>query len=143
MATTTATFSLNSSDLLSDTLALSTSSTLYKAGTTEGLDQTTGLARITLSGSTSIQDLISAQTGTAGGVGSGFGTNAATKVYIANKSEDATEYAVLTMHGEAIGRLYAGDWMFIPWSNTDADSDIRITCSVATNMVFEYMVIHE
>jgi len=143
MATTTATFTLSSSDIASDALALSTSSTLWKAGTSEGLDQTTGLARITLSGSTSIQDLISAQTGTAGGAGSGFGTNAATKVYIANKSEDTSEYAVMTMHAEPIGRLYGGDWMFIPWSNTDADSDIRITCSVATNMVFEYMVIHE
>ena len=43
MATTTATLSLASSDLTSDGLSLTATNTLYKAGTTIGLDQTTGL----------------------------------------------------------------------------------------------------
>ena len=38
MATTTATLTLSSSDLLSDALSVSATQTLYKAGTTTGLD---------------------------------------------------------------------------------------------------------
>ena len=38
MATTTATITLTSTDLLTDSLSLSATQTLYKAGTTTGLD---------------------------------------------------------------------------------------------------------
>ena len=38
MATTTATLTLSSPDLLSDALSVSATQTLYKAGTTTGLD---------------------------------------------------------------------------------------------------------
>ena len=38
MATTTATITLSSTDLLSDSLSVSATQTLYKAGTTTGLD---------------------------------------------------------------------------------------------------------
>ena len=41
-----------------------------------------------------------------------------------------------------IGRLYAGDWMFIPWSAEDADADIEITSSTGTNKIV-YMLFHE
>jgi hypothetical protein len=39
MATTTATITLSSADLLSDNLSLSSTTTLYDAGTTNGLTQ--------------------------------------------------------------------------------------------------------
>lgn len=59
MATTTATITLNSSDLTSNPLALSSSSTLTKAGTITGMTDTTGLARRTTSfGSSSTIDTI-------------------------------------------------------------------------------------
>ena len=45
MATTTATLTISSADLTSNPLAITTSSTLYKAGTTIGLEQTTGLSK--------------------------------------------------------------------------------------------------
>jgi hypothetical protein len=46
MATTTATITLASPDLSSQSLSISsTTATLLKAGLTEGLDQTTGLTR--------------------------------------------------------------------------------------------------
>ena len=45
MATTTATFTLSSTDLLSDELALTTSATLTQTGTATGVEDTTGLAR--------------------------------------------------------------------------------------------------
>ena len=46
MATTTASLSLTSTDLFDDSLSISTSNALNKAGTTIGLDQTTGLNKI-------------------------------------------------------------------------------------------------
>ena len=45
MATTTATITLSSSDLSSQALSISSTTTLLKAGLTEGIDQTTGLTR--------------------------------------------------------------------------------------------------
>jgi len=45
MATTTATITLSSTDLLSDELALSTTSTLTQAGNSTGIISTSGLSR--------------------------------------------------------------------------------------------------
>ena len=45
MATTTATLTLSSADLSSQALSITSTMTLNKAGTTEGLDQTTGLTK--------------------------------------------------------------------------------------------------
>ena len=45
MATTTASITISSGDLTGDALSLSTTATLTKAGTSTGLDQTTGVAR--------------------------------------------------------------------------------------------------
>ena len=45
MATTTATITLSSTDLLSDELALSTTATLTTAGTSTGLTSASGLSR--------------------------------------------------------------------------------------------------
>ena len=49
MATTTATITINSTDLVTDELSLSSSSTLTNAGGSTGVTQTTGLARRTTS----------------------------------------------------------------------------------------------
>ena len=49
MATTTATLTLSSADLTGDALSLSTTATLTKAGTTTGMDQTSGVGRKTTS----------------------------------------------------------------------------------------------
>ena len=57
MATTTATIILSSGDLLSDTLNLSTTSTLNNAGTSTGVTQAVGLSRKTLTyGSSGVID---------------------------------------------------------------------------------------
>ena len=45
MATTTAAITLTSADLLTDALSLSATKTLHKAGSTVGLDQTTGMTK--------------------------------------------------------------------------------------------------
>ena len=132
MATTTATITINSSDLTGDPLALSTTATLYKAGQTVGLENTSGVGRTksTASGAVTLYD------------GDAY-ANGSHKVYLANKSTDATEYFTITMNSEQIGKLYAGDWMFIPWEANADTNDIKYQPSVTTGMVLEHMIISE
>ena len=111
MATTTASLTIESSDLVGDALSLSTTNTLHKAGTTVGLDQTTGLTRTYVTATTQF-DPFPVVKGTTNASKNG-------RVYIANLSEDETEYITISIGDATIGRLYAGDWMFMPW-----DSDV-------------------
>ena len=62
-------------------------------------------------------------------------------IYLKNLSGTAAEYFLITVNGEDMGRLYAGDWAFFPWSadTTGTNCDIDITPS-ATNMTLEYML---
>tara|TARA_R110000764_G_scaffold207907_1_gene293518 strand:+ start:122 stop:520 length:399 start_codon:yes stop_codon:yes gene_type:complete len=132
MATTTATITINSSDLTGDALSLATTTTLYKAGQTVGLENTSGVGRTKVTSTT----LAIVYDGDAY-------ENGSHKVYLANKSTDATEYFLIKMNSEQIGKLYAGDWMFIPWEAAADTSDISYTASVATGMVLEHMIISE
>ena len=134
MATTTATITLSSSDLLSDNLSLSATMNLYKGGTTAtGLDQV-NYHRLVVPTGTSF-DLIEESAAL---------TEDANYVYIVNKNTDVTDYVRIDINTEEIGRLYAGDWMWIPW-NQEAQhlSDIELVPSVATGMWVEFMAIHE
>lgn len=130
MATTTATLTLSSADLTGDALSLSTTATLTKAGTVTGLDQFTGVARKTFS-STSIATLVDK---------GDYTDDRAHKVYIKNTSTTATENIIVTIESQLLGRLYAGDWALLPFNG---DQDIKITPSVATDMVVEYAVFYE
>jgi len=135
MATTTASLSLTSTDLFDDSLSISTTNTLYKAGLTEGLDQGTGLNKTYLTATTNV-DIVTVPGATKDGK-QNF-------VYIANLSEIASEYLVVSIGDKVIGRLYAGDWMWTPWNQQAAHlSDIEIAPSVATGMWVEYMIIGE
>ena len=135
---TTATISLASADISGDGLAITNAATLMKAGTASDMVQTTGLAKKTITGNTvgtPVPLVLSAAS-----------NGGAAKVYIANKSEDPTEYINVTIgtsSGQEIGRLYAGDWLFMPWTQTDANADILVDASVTTGITLEYMVIHE
>tara|TARA_Y100000401_G_scaffold1413_1_gene1099 strand:+ start:43 stop:462 length:420 start_codon:yes stop_codon:yes gene_type:complete len=138
MATTTATLTLSSADLTGDALSLSTTATLTKANTVTGLDQTTGVGRKTTA-SSSLINLFE---------GSEYTAAKAHKLYVRNTSTVATEYFTISIGDsggspEEIGRLYAGDWMFIPWSAHDAANDICVTPSESTTMTLEYMLIFE
>ena len=135
MATTTATITLSSSDLLSDSLSLSATSTLYDAGTTTGLTQY-DMGRVVVPSSDTNSILIDA---------TAAGDDKAARVYVANKNTDETHYVVISMNGTTIGRLYSGDWMFIPWSQTDANADVEVYCPAAlsTTCIVEYAVFHQ
>lgn len=132
MATTTVTLSISSGDLTGDALALSTTTNVNKAGTTTGLDQTTGVARKFFSSAQANYNLIAAADYTA---------SKAHKVYIKNISTTASEYIKVELGGSntSLGRLYAGDFMFIPY---DGENDIDIDTS-DVNMTVEYLVIYE
>ena len=131
MATTTAAVTLTS-DLLSAPMSISSSTTCMKAGTeADGLDQMdTGYIELA---SGTQKNLIDA---TALGVGK------ANKVYICNESTDETYYIDIMINAMAVGKLYAGDWMFLPWSAIDTDADIMITSQTGTNKI-TYTLFHE
>ena len=130
MATTTAAVTLTS-DLLSDNMSVSASTTCMKAGTTaDGLDQIEyGFVEVATGDE---YDLI-ATTPTA---------SKASKLFVKNHSIDETYYIAITQNSQAIGRLYAGDWMFIPADFHDAAADIAITSNGGTNKI-EYALLHE
>ena len=135
MATTTASLTLTSTDLFDDSLSISNTSTCYKAGTTIGLDQTTGLTRTYVTATTQF-DPFPVVKGTTNADENG-------KVYISNESTEETEYIIVTIGDLVIGRLYAGDFMWMPWSpKLQHVNDIEITPSVATGMWIEFMAIH-
>lgn len=132
MATTTAAITLSSTDLTSDALSLSKTATLTKAGTTTGLTQTGGLGRKTTNSSSQYTLFDSTDTQ--------YTDDKATKVYVLNTSSTATEYFIITIGTQVVGRIYAGDWALIPWAST---ADFKITPSETTEMTLEYMVIFE
>ena len=135
MATTTAVITLTS-DLLSDSMSVSSSTTCMKAGTSaDGLDQMEYWYFEVATGDE--YDLL-ATTPTA---------SKASKLYLKNHSTDETYYIAITQNAQAIGRLYGGpngngDWMFIPADFHDAAADIAITSSGGTNKIC-YALFHE
>ena len=132
MATTTAAVTLTS-DLLSDSMSVSTETTCMKAGTSaDGLDQM-DMGYMELPSGDGQKQFIDA---TARAVGK------ANKVYISNESTDETYYIAIMMDGMAIGHLYAGDWMFLPWDANDAVADIEIRAYTGTNKI-AYTLFHE
>ena len=133
MATTNATIAL-ASDITDSSLSVSNTTELNTAGSTTGVNTMTSVTKVL--SSTNQVDLIT--------TGSVSTTNA--YVYINNPSADETIYFNITIGNagagsatdtEEIGRLYGGDFMFMPW---DVDDDICITPSTSDDVTVEYMV---
>ena len=121
----TATLTLTSADIAGDPVNVSKTSTCYKAGTTIMLDQTGGLNSVILT-STSANTILDAVA---------LGTDKAAKVYIKNNSIDTTEFITVTINATVVGKLYAGQWLFMPWSQNDTAAGV--------SMPIEYMLMHE
>ena len=135
MATTTATITLSSADLLSDNMSLSATMNLYKGGTTAtGLDQM-NYHRLIIPTGTNF-DLIEESAAL---------TEDANYVYIINKNTDVTDFVKISINSEEIGRLYAGDWLFMPWdcdlSAAENDSTIEIQAFTHEHII-EYALFH-
>jgi len=146
MATINATLNLTSSDLTSSPLSLSKTMTMHKAGTCNGLELTSGLVKRKFTAVTEVDLLASG----AQNYGTPTGTTNANKVYIKNTGSSSTAYfeigfgnaAAGDANQVALGRLYGGDWMLIPWLSAAA-SDITIQPSTAEEMEVEYMLFFE
>ena len=131
MATTTATITLSSTDLLSDELSLNTTATMTAAGNSTGLTLASGLSR-KKTGDTTEYTLFAA---------ADYTDDKAHKVYLKNISTTAAQYFEIQVAGTVVGKIYAGDWALFPWSadSTGTNCDIDITPSAA-DMTLEYML---
>jgi len=119
MATTTATITLSSADLLSNVLSFSDTTTLSLAGNATGIKLTSGLAKTNFTNNP-IQSKTIYRSDDAT-------TDGANKVYLKNLSADATQFFTIYIDQEEMGRLYAGDWAFFPWSATAGTKEVFTT----------------
>ena len=129
---TTATINISSPDLLpGGSLSISANTNLTKAGVTADLDQKlSGVVKVTVGGPTEhrLGPLATEMAGDAHDI--------ASYLYIANTTtEDATYYIDWGIHETMIGRLYAGDWMFIPWNANDDAAEIEVEPQGGTNII--------
>mgnify|MGYP003117588083 CR=1 FL=1 len=129
MPTTTATLTLSSADITGHSFNMTQSAILTKAASSTGLDEFTGITS---------RKYASAQTDTVVVADSIYvDTTVAHKVYIRNTSTGNSDYILVELEGDVIiGRLYPGDWMFIPYAGT---LDVQVT-TIATNVSIEYGV---
>jgi hypothetical protein len=131
MATTTAAITLVSTDLLGGNLSLSSTATLYDMGTTNGITQMK-MGRNKIATGTNF-DLLDATAAHA---------DKSNKVYIVNKATNDDHYVIISIGAQIIGRLYAGDWMFMPWEAAVATQDIEIE-AIGAEQTIEWVVFHE
>lgn len=129
MATTTASFTLSSADLTSDALSLTKTATLTAAGSSStGISETSGIARKKYSGSPA--DNVVAES-------DDYTADRAHKVYLFNTSTTSTEYFIVKVGATVVGRLYAGDWMYMPWAGA---ADVTAQPSESTDMIIEFAI---
>tara|TARA_Y100001938_G_C8026036_1_gene398089 strand:- start:713 stop:1174 length:462 start_codon:yes stop_codon:yes gene_type:complete len=153
MATINATITLSSADIADNSISLSNTATLTKAGSATGLDKTSGLRRRTLAATTSV-DLI--QLDHFQQTGETITENKSAKVYIKNIGTLTDQHVKVCIgqedanaDTEEIGRLFGGDWMFIPWAAvwTSADhnnnQDIYVIPSSSDSVTLEWIVLYE
>ena len=135
MATTTATITLASADLLSDPISFSTTAELTTDGTATGLTSTAGLARKTTASASEYTLFAAAD----------YTDDKAHKVYLKNTETNAALFFEVQIANVVVGRIYAGDWAFFPWSadTTGTNCDIDITPSTSASHTLEYMLFHE
>ena len=141
MATTTATITIASSDIADNAISVSNTSTLYTAGTNTGITETTGLGRKKFASSSNIVLL---DGGLTSGIAADVTADKSAKVYLKNMNDrgDGTKYVNILLAAVEIGRLYGGDWMFIPWCAASG-KDIEFTASDTTETTLEYTCFYE
>ena len=119
MATTTATVSITSNDLQPGSpLSINANSTLMKTGLTTGMD-------VIRMGKNTLAVADGADVLHEGGVDADD-RDQACFVYLCNNATDDTFYLLVTINATLIGRLYAGDWMFMPYSQGDNAAELNI-----------------
>tara|TARA_R110002020_G_scaffold75881_1_gene192831 strand:+ start:109 stop:531 length:423 start_codon:yes stop_codon:yes gene_type:complete len=140
MATINASISVTS-DIMSYPVTISKTMTMTKAGSCNGLENTSGLNSKKVQSETAFLLFSNADATTL----------KASKVYVRNTGSDKAEsftigygedLAAATI--ETIGKLHGGDWMLIPWDAVAATThDIYAFASTAEAMTIEYMAFIE
>jgi len=138
MATTNATINI-SSDIMNYPVTISKTMTMHKLGSSDGLEEASGLSTKKFTEVTAVSVVEQNE----------YTTTKASKVYMRNTGSSATEFFYVAKHataagvatdGEAIGKLYGGDWMLIPYL---ADVNITVAPSTTNEMTLEWMVFVE
>ena len=117
MAKTTCKLTLTS-DMLSSPIEIEASTNINKA------DLEIGLELIEM-GRGTIAETDGSKTAEFG-LPTALGNDKAAKLFFVNKATDPTYYIDVDIHDTNVGRLYAGDWMFIPYSMTDVAAEFVI-----------------
>ena len=135
MATTNATITI-SSDIMSYAVNISKSMSMKKAGTSTGLEETTGLRTKKFTTQTAAVIVEHDE----------LTDDMAHKVYIRNASANRANFfyvaynasAAAAATAETIGKLYGGDWMLMPYNG---NVNITVASSTASETQYlEYMV---
>ena len=63
-------------------------------------------------------------------------------MYLCNNATDDTFYIRLDLHDTIVGRLYAGDWLFLPWSQNDTTNELVIQ-AFGGSCPYEYAIFKE
>ena len=132
---TTATLTLSSADIAGDPVNVSTTATLTKAGGVVDMDQF-NYCKINL-GSVTDKVLIP--------VAHELSTTNSNKLYVKNLSETTSEYVTLKIEGStgvSFGKLYARQWLFMPYHQNDTSALIEVLPSVA-GIDIEYAIEQE
>ena len=134
MATTTATITINSTDLLTDEISLSTTATLTQTGTSTGIEHTTGLSRKKV-------------TSTAKGTASGQVTlytadDFAAPAYLYIKNTHATASEFIWVYDDdtsdvVILKMGGNQWAFMP---IKGDKTLKAYAPSGNDPVIEFMV---
>ena len=145
MATTTAAITIASGDLTDNNISVSNTATLTNQGTDTGMTKTTGLTRIVTA---AVDNVVVINSGdTSGNYGAAALGAANTinkgKIFIQNLNDrgDGTKFVTILMQAVVIGRLYGGDWMFLPWEG-GSGNDLEVTPSSTTDTTLEYIVFY-
>ncbi len=130
MATTTATVSITSSDLMAGmALSISASQNINQTGTTTGIEIVDmGAGEITQG---SGADALAEALGTA---------DTANWIYLCNNSTSTGQYLKVGIHDMLIGNLGSGEWMWMPWNQGDADAEINIEAETSGTIPYEYAI---
>ena len=151
MATINAAITLTS-DITSSATNFNKSMTMTKAGSTTGLEFSSGLISRKYTAVTEV-DLVVAG---AQLYGTPTATTNANKLYIKNTGSSSTDYVTIGIGTAAqtqeiddntsnnhIGRLYGGDWMLIPFHGIATNGDITVKPSTAEVTTVEWMLFFE
>jgi len=139
MATTNASITIASDIISGVPINISKSMVMRKLGSSDGLEETSGLRTKKFSATTATVVIEQDE----------FTDTKASKFYMRNTGSSKADFFYVAKHASAaasdtaavtIGKLYGGDWMLVPYLG---DVNITVAPSTAETMTLEFMVFVE